>query len=162
MTALLVLVFLSEWGWVRHGGGALHADAVVLERDGEHVTVLCRARLADGNLHPGTSRGNSCAIPQKGRVERPAEFEVAVGGTAQWTADDWAAAAIVGRQGRTDLYFCRAQVRIGSAAAGWVFGKAYREGPHAGHCYVGYGDREMDVTSGFEILHIEAPRSKYN
>ncbi len=158
MTGLLALALLAGWGWAPHTGGALPANAVVLERG----AALCRARLADGSWQPGVFSGEFCAIPQKGRVERAAEFEVAVGGAPGWIADDWAAAAVVGRQGRTDLYFCRAEVRIGGGAVGWVFGKAYREGPHAGHCYVGYGDREVDVRGGFELLRFEAPRSKYN
>ncbi len=158
VTGLLALAMLSGWGWAPHAGSALPADALMIEG----AAALCRARLADGNLHPGVSTGEFCAIPQKGKVERAREFEVAVGGAPLWTATDWDGAAVVGRQGRTDLYFCRAQVRVGEADAGWVFGKAYREGPHAGHCYVGYGDREVDVKGGFEILRVAAPRSKYN
>jgi hypothetical protein len=94
-------------------------------------------------------------VPQKGVVELSTDFEIAVNGTPRWSADDWSGATAVGRQGRTDLYFCRAPVRVGDARVGWAFGKAYREGPHARRCYVAYSDREIDAGGEFEVLRIE-------
>lgn len=157
LLALLILSrpALAEVLWLPHTPGTLHESAVVVDRVGGSVKVLCRARLADGYLHPGTTTDVLCVVPQKGRVERVREFEVAVRGAPRWTRDDWAGSTAVGRQGRTDLFFCRAPVRVGDASTGWAFGKAYREGSHARHCYVAFGDREIDVGGEFEILRIE-------
>ncbi len=162
MRFALALVLLScaaraELEWVRRTPGGMPAGAIVLDRDGDSVTLLCRARLADGNLHPGAVVGGFCAVPQKGKVERLSDFDVAVGGTAEWTRDGWGAATIVGRQGRSDLYVCRAPVRVGNTSVGWAFGKAYRDGPHARHCYVAFQDRETDVNGEFEILGVGPP-----
>ena len=148
----------AELEWVGNTPGGMPAGAIVLHRDGDAVTLLCRARLADGNLHPGASVGGFWAIPQKGKVERLSEFELAIGGTAEWTGDNWREAATAGRQGRTDLYVCRAQVSVGNARVGWAYGKAHRDGPHARHCYVALQDREIDVAGVFEILRVRPPR----
>jgi hypothetical protein len=153
---LLAAAAHAQPEWTPHTSGGLPSGALVLDPDSGGA--LCRARLADGNLHPGVTEGGSCAIPQKGKVERVATFEVAAGGTAEWIRNEWSGAAVVGRQGRTDLYVCRAPVRVGNAGAGWAYGKAYREGPHAGHCYVAHGNREIDAGGDFEILRVRPQR----
>ena len=128
------------------------AGAIVLERAADTAVLLCRAKLADGGLHPGVTTGDVCAIPQKGVVEKLPVFEIAVGGRPAWSAGRWENAVEVGRQGRFDLYFCRAPMRVGNVAVGWAYGKAYREGPHAGHCYVGFQGREVGLTEHFELF----------
>lgn len=155
LLTILMLPWLlpAETQWVQYRQGPPADRAVVLSRSGGSVTVLCRTRFADGSLHPGSAAGGSCEVPQKGKVERAAEFEVAVNGTPRWGLD-WAGAMIVGRQGRSHMYVCRAPVRVGGTNAGWAFGKAYREGPHARHCYVAFEDREIDAGHDFELLKI--------
>jgi hypothetical protein len=76
------------------------AEAIVLERAADTAVLLCRAKLADGGLHPGVTSGAVCAIPQKGVVEKLSVFEVAVGGRPAWSAGRWENAVKVGRQGR--------------------------------------------------------------
>ena len=153
---LLCLLFLcrlagADLRWVsRSADGSTPPDAVALEGE----LLLCRARLADGNLHPGIASGGTCRIPQKGGVETTDTFEVATGGGARWVAKDWQRATPAVRQGRSDLYVCRAEIRVGSTIAGWVYGKAYREGPHAGRCYVAFQNREIEVPQVFELFSL--------
>ena len=156
--AVLVALLLSsclaaDLQWTaRLETGSTPPGAIVLERNAETAILLCRAWLDDRNLHPGITSGDVCAIPQKGVVEKLSVFEIAVGGRAAWSAGRWEDAVKVGRQGPVDLYFCRAPIRAGNVAVGWAYGKAYREGPHAGHCYVGFQGREVGLSENFELF----------
>ena len=60
---LVVLLFLG-----RLGAADLHR--VPRPADGTDKTLLCRARLADGHLHPGTADAKVCRLPQKGAACR--------------------------------------------------------------------------------------------
>lgn len=143
---------LAQVRWVK--AAEPPADAVVAgELEGRRV-VVCRGRLADG-VHPGWFDGTACRVPQKGKVEHAADFEFAAGRGYTWASDSGDTAVVGGRQfGRLDLLVCRA------AQGGTRVGKAYRNGPHTGHCYLAGADREIDLTSGFEILHEPGPNSR--
>ncbi len=139
--------------WVRHKAGAhIPNDAIVAAREVDHKLYVCRAQLRDG-VHPGATTGDLCLVPQKGKVEKANEYEVAVGRDYSWRRDYLEDAVIAGRQGRaSDLYVCKARVVSSAGENTIAVGKTYRSGPHAGHCYVSFEGSEFDVTSGFEVL----------
>ena len=64
LAILLLYLGTGEIRWMPFS--AMPDDAVVLERVNGRNVVLCRARLADGNLHPGVTANDVCLIPQKG------------------------------------------------------------------------------------------------
>ena len=95
---------------------------------------VCRAQLPDG-VHPGVTTGGPCLVPQKGKAEPFDAYEIAVGSGFAWRAADWDRAIVAGKQGRNSyLCVCRAAVPAGSGERAVAGGKAYRTGPHAGHC----------------------------
>ena len=145
IAVLAVAPSFAQVRWVKSAEAP--ADAVVAGKVEGREAVVCRARLSDG-VHPGWYDGNACLVPQKGKVERSTDFEFAAGSGYTWIADSGPGAVVAGRQfGRLDLLVCRAE------QGGTRVGKAYRNGPHTGHCYISGDDREVDLTSGFEILH---------
>jgi len=143
----------GEVGWVRYQPGALIPDnAIVAAKQGDKALYVCRAQLQDG-VHPGATTGGPCLVPLKGKVEKVSEYEIAVGRSYSWHSGGWEDAVVAGRQGRaSDLYACRSRVALSAGQNVIAVGKAYRSGFHAGHCYVGFEDTEVDVTSGFEVL----------
>jgi len=153
----------GEVRWVRHEPGTgIPDNAIIAAKEGDKALYVCRTHLQDG-VHPGATTGGPCLVPQKGKVEKAREYEIAVGWRYSWRGGDWADAVIAGRQGRTsDLYVCRARVASSAGRNAIAIGKAYRSGPHAGHCYVAFEDSELDVASGFEVLcpSMETGRNK--
>ncbi len=125
---------------------------MIAAKEGRTTLYVCRAQLSDG-VHPGATDGTLCLIPNKGSVVEATEYEIAAGRDYSWLAGGWQDAVAAGLQhGRTALYPCRAAVTSAGGRNVVVVGKSYRTGMHAGHCYVGYQDHEVDVTTGFEVL----------
>jgi hypothetical protein len=143
----------GEVGWVKHEPGTPIPDnAIVAAKQGDKALYVCRGQLQDG-VHPGATTGGPCLVPQKGKVEKVSEYEIAVGRSYSWRSGDWEDAVVAGRQRQaSDLYVCKARVASAAGQEVIAVGKAYRTGFHAGHCYVGFEDNEVDVTSGFEVL----------
>lgn len=127
-------------------------DAVLATQNGPAKLYVCRAQLKDG-VHPGATSGEACLIPNRGNVEKATSYEIAAGSGYSWGVPGWENAVPAGLQHKvTDLYSCRAEVASADGSKVMAVGKAYRSGPHNGHCYVAYQDHEVDVTSGFEVL----------
>jgi hypothetical protein len=146
-----MLLLASAVDWVRHDSGQPIPARAVRAGDAGPLFV-CRAQLQDG-VHPGVTTGGSCLVPQKGKAEPFEIYEVAVGSDYTWRAGDFEGAIVAGKQGRSsDLYVCRATLFEETGARVTAGGKAYRTGPHAGHCYVAHQGREVDVPGGFEVL----------
>lgn len=142
---LAVALLTDEVRWIKHDTPPRNALSAG-NYQGSKIYV-CRAKLPDG-VHPGQYEKGACLIPQKGKAERFAEFEFAVGGKTFWSPKISGKPVVAGKQfGKVELLICRRR----DAAGVWV-GKAYLTGPHAGHCYVSVGRREVDLTDGFEIL----------
>ena len=143
----------GEVGWVRHEPGTLFPnDAIIAAKEGDKALYVCRAQLQDG-VHPGATTGGPCLVPQKGKVEKVSEYEIAVGRSYSWHTGDWEDAVIAGRQRQaSDLYVCKARVASSAGQNTIAVGKAYQSGFHAGHCYVAFEESEVDVTSGFAVL----------
>lgn len=60
---------------------------------------------------------------------------------------------MAGKQGlASDLYVCRVEVSTASGERAMAGGKAYRTGPHAGHCYLAHEARELDLIGEFQLL----------
>ena len=147
----LLLLFAAPVDWAPHEAGKpIPAEAVRVADTGS--LFVCRARLQDG-IQPGVTTGGPCLIPQKGKAEPFETYEVAAGSGYTWRTSDWERAVVAGKQGRaSDLYVCRAAVAATSGERVVAGGKAYRTGPHAGHCYVSHEGREVDVAGEFELL----------
>lgn len=151
MLAAALLLAASAVSWEPHEAGEpIPAQAVrVVETEALYV---CRAQLPDG-VHPGVTTGGPCLVPQKGSAEALDYYQIAVGTGYGWRAADWDNAVPGGKQGRNgDLYVCRAAVATPSGIRATAGGKAYRSGPHAGHCFVLHEGREVDVPGEFELL----------
>lgn len=146
----------TEPVWTAHFvGAALPPDAIVLEMQNGTPIVLARLALHDDRMHPAIAIDGLATTPFKGGTEKSAHFEVASGGKAGWLAlSDWAQATPITRQSESEVFLCRAQVRIGTAPVGWVYGKAYSHGTHAKCAYVDFQGREIELTEGFELLSI--------
>jgi hypothetical protein len=146
--------------WLPHEAGVkLPDDAVFAAQDGHAKLYVCRAQLKDG-VHPGATAGGACLIPNRGNVEKAGDYEIAAGSGYSWSAPGWENAVPAGLQHKvTDLYSCRAEVASTDGGKVMAVGKAYRRGPHTGHCYVACQDHEVDVTSGFEVLRSSAGAS---
>jgi len=144
----------AEVHWLAHEPGAgIPKDAIVAANEEGKEMYVCRAQLQDG-VHPGATHGGPCLVPNRGKVEKASNYELAVGRDYWWSTGNWENAVVAGLQRQAiELYPCRAVVDSPGGRKAVEAGKAYRAGFHAGHCYVGDGDHELDVTSGFEVLH---------
>lgn len=151
MIALLLLLLAAPVDWApQEAGKSIPGEAV--RASGSAPLFVCRARLQDG-IQPGVTSGGPCLVPQKGKAEPFESYELAVGPDYAWRAGDWERALVAGKQGRaSDLYVCRAAMSAPSGERVMAGGKAYRTGPHAGHCYVAHEGREVDVAGEFELL----------
>ncbi len=151
-SCLTALVAHSELAW----RPAQTSDNVVVLENG-HAGPLLLARVQIRNeWHPAIACSNAAFVPYRGLVERTKQFELAIGGKATWVAADrWAEATALGEQSQSEVYLCRARLRVGEVDAGWSYGKAYRTGPHGGGAYLACDGREIELRAGFELLRLD-------
>jgi hypothetical protein len=155
VTLLFMGPIFVDWA-PRKPGKAFPAATIRGNREGEPPLFVCRARLQDG-VQPGATSGGPCMVPQKGKAVAFDTYELGIASRYAWRAGDWDHAVLAGAQGRanSELYVCRAEVTSGSGHGRMELGKAYRAGPHAGHCYVAHEDREIDAPGEFQLLVVQ-------
>jgi len=132
---------------------------------GAHLHV-CRAILAD-SVHSGKLIGGSCNIPFAGRENEVARYEVAVATGGAWgpPSPGYAGALVGGYEPGRTLYVCRVNYR--EPITGGYLDRGFHPGKVVdGKCNFGWGGREIDSYSNFEVFYPYAapdqrPRKRY-
>jgi len=118
-------------------------------------------------VHSGKLIGGSCNIPFAGRENEVARYEVAVATGGAWgpPSPGYAGALVGGYEPGRTLYVCRVNYR--EPITGGYLDRGFHPGKVVdGKCNFGWGGREIDSYSNFEVFYPYAapdqrPRKRY-